>query len=78
MSVSEREGEACESYSHEETAQVRGKAEFVEFEQRNSTDHEQEEGQGPGSQMHDDEIHRGNQRECGVETAEVESSGGCR
>ena len=57
---------------------MRRKAELVEFQQRNRPDDKQEEGQGPGSKMYDDEVDRGNQRECGVETAEVESSGACR
>lgn len=78
MRVSQCKGEACESSSQQGAAQVRRKAEVVEFQQRNRPDDKQEEGQGPGSKMRDDDVDRGNQCERGVETAEVESSGACR
>ena len=77
MRVRKCKGEACESSSHQEAAQVRRKAEIVEFQQCKRPDDKQEEGQGPRNKVRDDEIDRGNQRECGVETAEVESSGAC-
>lgn len=78
MRVNKCKGEACESSSHEEAAHVRRKAQIVEFQQRNRPDDKQEESQDPGSKMRDDDVDRRNQRECGVETAEVESSGACR
>lgn len=77
MRLDERQSESCEAYAQKKATHTRGKAEMVEFKQGNGTDHEQKQGQSPGSEVRDDDVDCGNQRECGVETAEIESSGAC-
>ncbi len=77
MRSGEGQNKGCRPDADEDTIQPRLEAETIQFEQGKRADGDQEQRQGPGSEVDDDEVDRRDQRSRSIETPEIELFGAC-